>query len=299
MSDLQYDLESIRNKMKQKKGGGSRDPNEWRADKATENTTLKWKFFILPPVDSMDLWCYGHGSHYIDNKWLECPRAHGEGDCPLCQYGFDLMSETSDKKERSAIAKAYLSSIRYAVNIFFPPISDTPAELRGKVMWFSIPKSIYQICEDVIMRDPTDDDEVEPEPYGIFFDPKNAIPFLLQAKRKGEYNTYDQSRFLLKKTPIAKSDKKIQEILDMRHDIPHVFAGRDIDQLQAIVDKLTGNSTKPAAKDEDDLIVEDDVSEDTDTTAVEDEDISEDTDAKIEDEDEDLASLLKELNSAD
>lgn len=321
MGDLEYDLEAIRNKMKKKKGG-LRDPNEWRADKA-KDTTLKWKFFILPPVDSMDLWYYEHGAHFIDNKVIECPRIHDDDNCPLCQYGFDLMKETNDKAERSTIARNYLASSRYAVNIYFPSIKDISSDLRGKVMWFSMPQSVYQMCEEVIMKDPPGDDEVDPDPYGVFFDPNNAIPFLLQAKKKGDYNSYESSRFINKKTPIAKSKDKIEEILDMRHDIPSLFSERDVDKLQEIVDKLTGNKSVSVKSDtakkepknngdedeeKDELDLDDDNMEEADDTDTADEDTDdaiEETETNNEeasiddDDDEDLASLLKELNSDD
>jgi len=200
MADLMYDLESIRGKMRKRKGGGAKDPNEWRPDKAEIGKVLKYKFFILPPVDSMDLWYYEHGQHWIDSSRIECPRIHDGTDCPLCQFGFDLMKETDEKSERSKIARQWLASARYAINIYFPSVASTPQELRGKVMWFSVPQSVYSIMEEVIMRDTPDDDALEPEAHGIFFDPNNAFPFVLEAKKKGDFNSYESSHFGLRST---------------------------------------------------------------------------------------------------
>lgn len=330
MADLMYDLEAIRAKMRKKKGNKGKDPNEWRPDKAEANKSLKWKFFILPPTDGMDMWYYEHGNHFIDNKVLECPRIHDDGiTCPLCQFGFDLMKDTEEKDERRAIAKKYLSSSRYSVNIYFPAVDSTPAELRGKVMWFSMPQSVYAICDEVIMRDPPSADVLEPEPYGIFFDPNNAMPFVLEAKKKGEYNSYESSHFIGKKMPITKGgDEKIKEILAQRHNIPTLFQERDIDALQAIVDNMTGGGkvsvpksepkkteskkSEPEEKktsDEDELddLMEEKTEEKVEAKPEKKPEAKKETkpeakpeakeEAKVEEEDEDLASLLNELNS--
>lgn len=322
MADLMYDLEAIRSKMRKKKGGGrSRDPNEWRPDKAETGKPLKWKFFILPPVDSMDIWYYEHGNHFIDNKVIECPRIHDGATCPLCQLGFDLMKETDDKEERRAIAKKFLSSSRYSVNIYFPSVKSTSADLRGKVKWFSMPQSIYGICEDVIMRDPPEGDAIEPEPFGIFFDPENAMPFVLEARKKGEYNSYEASHFIDKKMPITNGgEEKIKAILDARHDIPTLFPDRDVDLLETIASKFEDGSRAQVAvnegkeKDEEkddkksgkkEETQEDEVSDLTDEILEDDIEDSADSkkpsepepEAEVGEEDEDLKSLLDELNS--
>jgi hypothetical protein len=321
MTDLLYDLGSIRDKMRKRKGGRAKDPNEWRPDKAEAGKPLKWKFFILPPVDSMDLWYYEHGQHWIEKTVIECPRIHDGTECPLCQFGFDLMKDTEDKDERRKIAKNYLASSRYAVNIYWPNVASTPAELRGKVMWFSMPQSVYAIMEEVIMRDPPENDAIEPEPYGVFFDPQNAFPFVLEAKKKGDFNSYESSHFIGKQMPISKGgEEKIMAILEQRHDIPSLYDARDIDKLQSIVDSLTGEipsggttssekNVKPKSDNVDDLDNLDELGDELDEETESSEPIEEDLEeevveeksstkkAEVEVEDDDLNSLLEDLNS--
>lgn len=320
MANLLYDLESIRGKMRNRKGGRAKDPNEWRPDKAEAGKPLKWKFFILPPVDSMDLWYYEHGQHWIDKTVIECPRIHDGDTCPLCQFGFDLMKETEDKDERRQIARNYLASSRYAVNIYFPAVQSTPQELRGKVMWFSMPQSVYTIMEEVIMRDPPDSDALEPEPHGIFFDPKNAYPFVLEAKKKGDFNSYESSHFVSKQMPITKGgDEKIESILAQRHDIPSLYVERDVDVLQTIVDNLTGTESKsktetksetktktePKKQKKEELEPEEPEEEQEDLEMEEEiedeapEETKAEKKAEVEVEDDDLNSLLEDLNSED
>jgi len=334
MSDnIAYDLEAIRAQMRKKKGGGSRDPNEWRPDKADVGKPLKYKFFVLPPTDTMSLWYYEHGAHWINNQFLECPRLHDGVPCPLCQLGFDLMKETNDKQERSAIAKKFLSSSRYAVNIYFPAVESTPQNLRGKVMWFSMPQGVYNICEEVIMRD-APEAALEPEAFGIFYDPNNALPFMLEAKKKGDYNNYESSHFVVKHMPITKGGPdKIAAILKQRHDLPTIFAERDLARLEEIAVQLggdgfesqvselpesrapsaskpkpTASKSKPTAskptprlKPEEIEEMEEEEIESSSEEIEMDEEIDDTSqssqDAEIDEDDDDLAALLSELTS--
>lgn len=298
---VEYDLESIRAKMRSKKVK-IRNEHEWRPDKA-EQKTLRWQFFILPPTDNMELWYYEHGSHFINNRLYECPRVHNDGiQCPLCQFAFDLMKDIDDKEKRREIARKYLPSSRYAVNIYFPPLENTQQELRDKVMWFSMPQSVFRICEEVIMRDPPAVDAIGSEPWGVFFDPDNAMLMLLEARKKGDFNSYESSRFLNKKMPIAKTKEKIASILAMRHDIASMFAERDVETLQEIVNSITGVNVKPlqsVTKTSDKankLIQNDSDDEEEEDTTVKEKNESTNK-SKVEEDDEDLGALLEELNS--
>ena len=248
MATDKEELERVRAMMK-KKRGGSRDPNEWRPDKAEEGKTLKWKFFVLPPIEAMNgLWFYRHGAHFIENTRIECPRLHDEMQCPLCNYAFEVMRDIKDKDKRKEIRKALLPMGRYAINIYFPAFESTPVELRGKVYWFSLPETVYNICDEVIMRDGPGDDPQDPEPYGMFYDPAAAHLMILQARKQGDYNTYESSSFVKDKRPITQKEGMVEKILEMRHDVPSKFDARDMDVLQRIVNNLKGEPDTEAPK---------------------------------------------------
>src|SRR5690606_28163139 len=99
---MAYDLAAVRRKLKQslKRGG---DPDEFKPDKAKDDSQLNYKFFILPPLvmgetckggkasKTMDQFFITAGTHWVRNKPYGCPKASGTGDyCPLCDFGFDL-----------------------------------------------------------------------------------------------------------------------------------------------------------------------------------------------------------------
>jgi len=230
----QSELEKVREMMRKKQGGG-RDPHEWKPPKAEPGTDLKFKFYILPPTDSMKgLWYHQHGAHYINNRRIECPRLHDDLQCPLCNFAFEMMRDITDKDKKSQISRSLLSSSRYAVNIYFPAYESTPVELRGKVFWYSLPLTIYQICEDVLYCDGPGEDPQDPQPFGLFYDPEAAHALSLQIVSKGGYNNYEKSRFLPTKTKISTKEGMIDKILEMRHDIPTKFADRDVAELEQI-----------------------------------------------------------------
>jgi hypothetical protein len=245
------DIARIRKLMQDKKGGGQKDPNEFRFPKAKENETLTYYIKFLPPVPSMgDLWFYMNGSHFLDMKRLECPRIHEQGaECPLCQLGFQLM-DGMDKEQKSKIAKTYLARSYYGVNIYFPQSTNVQEDLRGKVFWANIPKTLYDKCEECILRDDGGSDD-DPAPFGLFYSEKAGYVMKVVIKSKGGYNNYEESKFLVTtKGPLSKDEAKIKEILAKRHDVPTKFAARDLAALQAKVDNILKKSSTATAGDD-------------------------------------------------
>ena len=158
-----YDIEAIRAQVRAKLKKG-KDPTEFRAPKVEGDKTVKFRFYVLPPLQvgdvindgkttcehAMELFAIPNGAHYIDNKRIGCPRVISEEDCAICEYGFDLMSEidgstVDGKKKRQEISKALLPGQYHTVNIFFANHEINPEELRGKVFWFNAPKTLVDI----------------------------------------------------------------------------------------------------------------------------------------------------------
>lgn len=236
------------------------DPNEFRIPKAKSDEILEYYVAVLPGLMKGDtcnggkecsadmpdgLWYYENGSHFVNRKRYECPRLHDDEHCPLCQEGFDLMQDSQDKDYKSKIAKEYLSRSNYAVNLYFLNHKKNPENLRGKVRWFNASKTIWSIWDNCINNDDPGDAE-EPKPFGLFFEPyEETYIFKIIAAKKGEWNNYDQSKFLLTngKGPLVAlnknkepDDERIEAILAQRHYLPDVFAPRDIDALVKLRD---------------------------------------------------------------
>jgi hypothetical protein len=244
-------LDKVRKKMQEKKGI-KRDPDEFRAPKAKKDEVLRFKFAILPPSEEDLLWYYGHGSHFLEKKVHQCPRIHDDNPCKGCQTGFDLMNETDDKEERKSIARMWLPRTYYAVNVFFPALKTNPEELRGRVMWYSMPKTVFEKMEACIYRDSAGDED-DPQAFGLFYDPSACYLFQLEVSNKGEFNTYEASKFLPKtKAELSSFSKSmsVEEILDQRFDLATRFDARDAAAIEKVVNSVLGGDVEDSSDDE-------------------------------------------------
>lgn len=259
---MPYDLSAIRNKMKQASGRRS-DPDEFRPEKAKAQEKHRYRFFVLPGVmegdklksgvaqSSMDIFFTSHGQHWIQNSPHVCPRVNDGNDCELCSFGLNLLRNKSlGEQERQSIRSEWLPNSNYVVNIYFPNWKNNPEELRGRVMYYKAPKTVFDIWTACIERDPSDismsdDEDDEVEASGVFFDESNAWLFELQVELQGKSNSYKTSRFVGKSaTPIVRNDdgtadkKAIAQILASRIDIPSRLEKADPDKIRKLANSL-------------------------------------------------------------
>lgn len=258
-------LEKMRSRMK-KKGGYFNDPTEFRPPRVKKGESLVYKFFVLPPVEAGDktkdgkatrsedfIWVNSN-KHKIGRKYIPCPREHTENtDCPVCDLASELFDTTEDKAERSDIARNFLPNNGYMINIYFPNIKTNPEDLRGKVCWMRVGKTIYDIFEECIYADNEGDSDA-PRAFGDFTCSDEAHLFVFKIKLKNSYNNYDNSMFSVKKQPIAKTSEKIEVILNQRFDLRvhceiDKFTEEDLAAMNGYVDNfLNGGAEKQTSK---------------------------------------------------
>lgn len=241
-------LRKIREKVRKKKGERQRDPDEWRPPRLEADKEMKAKGFIMPPLEKGDASSKGVakygmdgvyfiqvGDHWINNKKHPCPRVYDNDECPVCTLGFDLIRDTQDKKARSELAKQYLPQTRFAVNIYFPKYATNPEEIRGKVVYYSMPSTMFDKLDQCLNSDGPGEDNDDPQPWGFFYDENDAYPFLIHITKQGIYNDYSQCKFLVNaQGPIAKTESKIEDVLAMRHDLVDRFPARNADNLKTL-----------------------------------------------------------------
>jgi hypothetical protein len=256
MKDKKALLDKVRKKLRDSKGS-KRDPNMFRVPNVKANDDpLKYRFIVLPPLAKGDkcvegkatagmddMFCLSGGQHWINNKPYGCPRQFDGDDCPWCTVGFNMMNECDIDEERKKIRRQYLPRSIFAVNIYFPPFKENPSDLHGKVMWYPMPKTIYDKMEDCLMReDAGDDPENDPHPYGMFYDPEDCLVFQVMVTHKGGYNNYEKSKFLLKRSSLAADEEATQTILDQRFDLVAKFPTRNTNELEQLLNKLASGS---------------------------------------------------------
>lgn len=266
-----YDVAAIRDKMK-KQMGRAKDPYEFKPPKAEEGKDTIYRFFVLPPFNvgeqlstglaqnSMDLCFVDSGAHFIENKMLGCPRCINGDECPICEQAFEQMNAIKElqindelKKEKvRQVASALLPGQYRLVNIYFPDDqlgAVNPEALRGKVMWYATPKTVFDMWWQCISADGPGVDEFNPLPHGVFYDENAAYLFNLVAYKKNILNSYEKSKFLvtdrISKLPIARvgatmdpDQQAIQRILDMRHDLFSKRPEVKIEELRKVANNI-------------------------------------------------------------
>ncbi|MDP1712579.1 MAG: hypothetical protein Q8K86_08990 [Candidatus Nanopelagicaceae bacterium] len=269
MAVTKADLDKARQKLLNRKGSIKRDPMQWaprvRDTLPKDGSPMIFRFRILPPMrqdekvldgdksivvkEEVD-WAIEHGSHWFNNRPYECPRLVTKDPCPVCDIGFGLMKTTSDKEKRSAIAKSYLPKSYWAVNVYFLNADPNPDEIRGKVLWADINKTVFDICEQCVMADDQGSDE-DPRPFGLFYDVDEGYVFQMDIRSKGGYPTYSMSKFLIKtRGPLAKSnsgerdDERIGSLLGQRHFLPYKIEKPNLDELEKIAGTIADDDVE-------------------------------------------------------
>lgn len=273
---MPFDIQKIRNQLRNKLSNRPQDPFEFRPPKAKKDETIKIRFYVLQPLvkgekcfggiasRSMDdLFALKHGNHWVNNKPHACPRINSDEPCELCDAGFDMLRETDDKDKRRAIIQNWLGQSVYAVNIYVPNIQSNPEPLRGKVMFFNAPKTCFDQWYAAVNRD-SGGDAADPEAYGVFYDPEAAYLYQLEIVINGNNNSYKTSKFLAQMGahPIARTKdgnpdaKRIQAILDQRHDLWTKVETPNPDKIRKLAnamlhgtdtEEVTEGTTAPAA----------------------------------------------------
>lgn len=269
---MAYDLDAIKRKLKEFDGRRS-DPDEFRPAKAEKNKSPKYRFYILPGLlqgdklksgvvsKSMDLFFINYGQHWVKNAPHACPKIWDGSECELCDFGFKLLRDKSlSDDERTKIRKDWLPSANYVVNIYFPNIKTNPEELRGRVMYYKAPKTLFDIWSACITRDAPDnieDDDEGFDPYGVFFDENAAWLFELNVELNGKSNSYKTSKFVYgadkRPSPIARDkngeadEEAIAKILSERIDIWKRLEAPDRAKIKKLSQVLLhGDDEEPA-----------------------------------------------------
>lgn len=258
-----YDVQAIRNKLKNTMSGKYSDPDEFKPEKANSSTDpLKYRFFIMPPLlkgdvlksgevkKSMEQFFISHANHWINDKPYPCPRVWDGSDCKVCQFGFDLLKEEANQKDedkRRKIIRQWMPTTYHMVNIFFLNWKGNPEELRGKVKFFNASKTLFDQWTTTLMRDDCGDPE-DPQAFGIFFDENAAFTYELQVLKQGRQNSYKTSKFLsnggepvpmIKAKPGESNEEVLAKLLRSRHNLWEKIHAPDIEKLERVFSVMT------------------------------------------------------------
>lgn len=208
-----------------------------------------------------------HGSHFFkkDNLWIiaECPAVYSnyKVKCPLCE---------ANKKHYDAANKDMYqqrkAKINYLVNALVIEDKIHP-ENNGKVLMCELSPAVWRMIQESMSG------EFEDPKYPFDVYSGNNFNMVLSYKKDNGFFSYEKSKFVEERTPLAGTDKEIEAILEKT---------RDLDAI--IQQKLDNNG---------DLNEKAEIAWDTLPTEVANEEIKSTTVARKDlDEDDDLSSVF-------
>lgn len=272
-----------------KKKGGFVDERIWKPEIPKKDKNI-FRVRVLPFGNEVP-WV-NLRQHQIKTKtgfWYEnCPTTIGK-DCPICERAYKLY-QTEDETDAKEASKIYRKQ-QYFSNILVVKDSRNDGENEGKVFLFKYGKKIFDKFYSALYPNI---EEGEEEIFFIGCDSDDqGSDFLLVAKTVSGFANYDESKFAQKTTVIAKTDEKIDAILESGYKLTDEIAEsqfKSYEELEKLFnqkvlgeevsksEKKTEKKPETSKKDEtDDLDEFDD--EDTDTsTDVDDIDSDDDSD---------------------
>jgi hypothetical protein len=179
---------------------------------------------------------YRVGTKFVNVK---CLSNIGQA-CPICDSVWSDWS-ISDDSEKEQL-KSKMAKRKYLVNAYIVSWSKNK-EMEDKVVLMEIPLTIYNILETAFKENDKNIWDVTEEGYDVYINIKvkqfndRAVP------------NYDGTIVAPKPSELAKSDKKIEKILEQTYDLQEILDSGDYLSEQEMInylESLTGASLKSA-----------------------------------------------------
>lgn len=180
-----------------------------------------------------------------------CPKTIGE-KCPICDNAWsysDLFKQTGDKRFEK-LHKDRLPTISFLSNVYV--INDEVNEQNsGTVKAWFMSNGVHKKIQSLMFPKTVEieDDEFADEEVTkiVPFHPKEGVNMMLIANHDDKgWQSYENSQFSKKVTPLADSDEAIKAILDQCHDLDE-WVGKskfksfdELTQVLKIHDERTG-----------------------------------------------------------
>jgi len=233
-----------------KQGGYSNKDERLFYPKLDENKNGQAVIRFLPPSEGEDTpWVkvYSHGFKGPKGKWYieECPTTIGK-ECPLCEANSKLVEShggwDSTPESDKTIVRKRKRRLQYISNVLIVEDKKNP-EREGKVMIFKYGAKIFDKLKSAMYPEFDGEEQINP------FDFWEGADFRLRIRKYEGNVNYDKSEFA-SSSPIAKTDKAIEEIWNQQHKLGEfLFEDRfkPYEDLQRQVVRTLGGSSASTA----------------------------------------------------
>lgn len=221
-----------------------------------------YRIRLIPNVDNIDDTFF----HHWLNQWTSNStgkfisaislKTFGESD-PISNQRWKMYKEWADANPNPGVGpdgkkKTFKNPItekeQWLVNALWV---DNPAnpELNGTVQIHRFGPQIKKIIDDAI-----EGNGAEEFGASIFDLGEDGCDLLIVAEKKGEYTTYEASRFTTR-SKLRLSDEEIEKIYENIHDLKSVYTVKTVDELNSLLDEhffvkgeVKKEVTKPATR---------------------------------------------------
>lgn len=260
--------ETINTKMKdQLKPKFAKDERFWSPTKGDDGNADALIRFLpqqdpkKPPI----IMYYMHGFKEKGKWFIEnCPSTKDER-CPSCEYAEPLWEEDTEESRKKA--SKYYRTKQFISNILVVKDAAKP-ENNGKVFLFRFGQKIYDKIDAKLYPESELD-----EPVNVM-DFWEGCNFRLRLRKVSGRNNYDTSAFSDNITPIAKSEKKIEEIFKQIYNLDEFLADENFKSYDELLKKfnrimkikggVSKSTSSVKSSDEDDNNLLDDFTDDGD-----------------------------------
>lgn len=203
-------------------------------------------YFSDPVPGSLD----ANGKGKVWTTSALCPKTIGE-KCPICDESYkysDLFKQTNDKRFEE-MSRKRRPTVSYLTNVYI--INDTTNEKNnGEVKAWFMTNGVYKKVQELMYpKKPEIDDEEfsskEAQEPIIPFHPTEGVNMMLIANHDDKgWQSYENTQFSNKITPIASDKEAIDAILSKCHDLEE-WTGKDkVMSYDDLVEKLRNHNEK-------------------------------------------------------
>jgi hypothetical protein len=169
---------------------------------------------------------WGSGIHYVT-----CFKAHNES-CPLCDAYYKLWDmhnalglPKGSKSKFGSRAGTIRGKPRYYMNVL--------NRKDNTVKIYSAPEQVFVL----VMQGILGNDDLGIEPLGDVTDLQAGYDFNLISTPKGEFQSFEQSRFRATPSPLG-NKSEIASILDQRHNLQALIKNEDYEKVKLLAESL-------------------------------------------------------------
>ena len=213
-------------------GNSSDDSTFWQpeVDKVGNGQAIIRFLPSAPDNDYPWVRVFSHGfQNKANGKWFieNCPTTLNQ-ECPVCVANNELWN--TGTKENQDIVRTRKRKLHYVANILVIKDSKNP-DNEGKVFKFKFGTKIFEKIKNAMQ--PQFEDETPIDPFDFW----EGANFKLKICKVEGYRNYDRSEFDAP-SPIADSDKEIEEIWRKEHDLRELIADSQFKQYKDLEKRL-------------------------------------------------------------